>query len=72
MWAGAGVALIGGILTVIYLFQPWRSCSYDDTPSACAMLPADATVMAIAMWSTLVGLVILGVALFLRPKEQAR
>ena len=72
MRSGAGVALIGGIVTVIYLFQPWRTCSYDDTPSACAMLPADATVMAIAMWSTLVGLVILGVALFLRPNVEAR
>ncbi len=71
IWSGAGVALIGSIVTVVYLFQPWRTCPYDDSPSACAMLPMDATVMAIAMWSTLVGLVILGLGVFMKRVDTA-
>lgn len=66
------ITVVAGIVTVIYFFQPWRSCSYEDTSAGCAMLPGDAAVMAVSMWSALVGLVILGVALSLRPREPAR
>lgn len=66
VWSGAGVAILGAIVTALYFFQPWRTCPYDDSPSACAMLPVDATVMAIAMWSTLVGLVILSLGVFMK------
>lgn len=69
---GAGVALIGGIVTVVYLFQPWRSCPYDDSPAACAMLPTDATVLAIAVVATLIGVLILVIGLLRKPREQAR
>ena len=69
IWSGAGVALLGAIVTVVYLFQPWRTCPYDDSPSACAMLPMDATVMAIAMWSTLVGLVVWGIGMLLKRAD---
>lgn len=66
---GAVVAIAGAIVTTVYIFQPWRSCPYDDTPSACAMLPADATVMSIAMFGTLVGLVIVALGLFVRADQ---
>ncbi|WP_404434635.1 nucleotidyltransferase domain-containing protein [Microbacterium lacus] len=55
-WLVAGsalVALVGAIVTVVYFFQPWRSCEYEDTSAGCAMLPVDATVMAVAAVVTL-------------------
>lgn len=61
---GAGIALAAAIVTIAYVYQPWRFCPYDDSPAACATLPADAAVMAIAMLGVPVGLVILGVGLF--------
>lgn len=69
---GASLAPVGGIVTVVSLFQPWRSCPYDDSPSACAMLPADATVLAIAVVLALIGVLILVIGLLLRPREEAR
>jgi hypothetical protein len=67
-----GITVVAGIITVIHFFQPWRSCSYEDTSGGCAMLPGDAVVMAISMWSTLVGLILLGSVLLIRPREPAR
>jgi hypothetical protein len=67
-----GITVVGGIITVIYFLQPWRSCSYEDTSAGCAMLPGDAVVMAISMWSTLIGVVLLGSVLLIRPREPAR
>ncbi|TWX34968.1 hypothetical protein ES689_14080 [Frigoribacterium sp. ACAM 257] len=56
---GGVVTAVGGSLTLLYLFQPWRTCSYDDTPSACAMLPGDAAVLALSAVGTLVGATVL-------------
>ena len=67
---GATLALVGAIVTVVYLFQPWRTCPYDDSPAACAMLPADATVLAIAVCATLIGVLILVLGLLLRPASR--
>lgn len=39
--AGGVLAGIGLIGSVVFLFQPWRTCTYDDSPAACAMLPGD-------------------------------
>ena len=69
---GAVIAIAGAIVTIVYIFQPWRSCPYDDSPSACGMLPADATVMSIAMLGTLVGLVIVVLGLLLRRADANR
>lgn len=48
-----GLGVVGGlvalIVTIVYVFQPWRSCPYDDSPAACAMLPGDAAVMMTAL-----------------------
>jgi hypothetical protein len=55
---GAALALIGAGVTVLYSFQPWRTCSSEDTAAGCAMLDADAAVMMIAMIATLLGVVI--------------
>ena len=72
IWTGAVVALLGAIVTVVYFFQPWRTCPYDDAPSACAMLPADATVMTIAIWSAILGLAIFGFGVFMKRDETTR
>lgn len=60
---GALVATVGVVVTVIYVFQPWRTCPYDDVPAGCAMLPADAAVLFIAVLATLVGVAAVGWAL---------
>lgn len=60
---GAALTLVGVVLTVIYLFQPWRSCPYDDSPAACAMLPGDFAVMSASMLGAAVGAVVLAIAL---------
>src|SRR5688500_8405440 len=64
----ACITAVAGFVTAICFFQPWRSCPYEDTSAGCAMLPGDAAVMAVSMLSTLVGLVLLGIALMLRPR----
>jgi hypothetical protein len=56
---GGVVTAVGAGLTLLYLFQPWRTCSYDDTPSACAMLPGDAAVLALSAVGTLIGATVL-------------
>lgn len=66
---GGGIALVAAIVTIVYFFQPWRTCPYDDSSAACVMLPADAAVMATAMLGVLVGLVILGTGLFAKGAE---
>ena len=69
---GTVIAIAGAIVTIVYVFQPWRSCPYDDSPLACGMLPADATVMSIAMLGTLAGLVIVALGLLLRRADANR
>jgi hypothetical protein len=71
-WMVAGsalLAIVGAIVTVIYFFQPWRSCDYEDTSAGCAMLPVDATVMAVAAVVTLaaVGVCVLAFLAKQRP-----
>ncbi len=65
MALGAALTLVGVVLTAIYLFQPWRSCPYDDSPAACAMLPGDFAVMSASMLGAAVGAVVLAIALIL-------
>ncbi len=57
------VALAGALVIVVYFFQPWRSCDYEDTSAGCAMLAGDATVLGIAAFTTLVAVFILVFAL---------
>ncbi|MET0161403.1 MAG: hypothetical protein ABW204_02000 [Microbacteriaceae bacterium] len=66
---GALLALMGAVLTVIFLFQPWRSCPYDDSPAACAMLPGDAAVMSASMIGTVVGICLLAAGLLVRRRD---
>jgi hypothetical protein len=66
------VALIGAMVTVVYVFQPWRSCDYEDTSAGCAMLPADATVMAVATVMTIVSVGVLVIALLAKERSTVR
>lgn len=67
---GALIAVTGAIVTIVY--QARRSCPHEDSPSVCAMIPADATVMTIAMFGTLICLVILVLGLLARPANPIR
>ncbi|WAB81294.1 hypothetical protein OVN18_12255 [Microcella daejeonensis] len=69
---GGVFSLIGAIVTVVYFFQPWRSCEYEDSSAGCSMLPVDAAVMMAAMVATVVGLVLLAVGLILGSRERSR
>lgn len=60
---GAVIGAVAGALAIVYLFQPWRSCSYDDLSSACSMRPHDAIVLMIALLLALLGCAILSTAL---------
>ena len=53
---GAFIALAGFVTSVVYFFQPWRSCDYEDSSAGCAMLAGDAAVMTFAMLATVVGI----------------
>jgi len=66
------VALVGAIVTVVYFFQPWRSCDYEDTSAGCAMLPADATVMAVSAVVTLVAVGVFVLALLVKERPAVR
>ncbi|GAA1739159.1 hypothetical protein [Microbacterium paludicola] len=52
---GGLLAILGSVAAVVYFFQPWRTCSYEDTSVGCAMLPADATGMVIAFCIAAIG-----------------
>lgn len=68
--AGSAVfALVGAVVTVVYFFQPWRSCDYEDTSAGCAMLPADAAVMAGAAIVTLVAIGVFVIALLVKDRS---
>ena len=69
---GIAAAVIGLFGTVLYFFQPWRTCPYDDSPAACAMLPGDAAVMAAAFALLCVGVVTVVIALIVRTQTQSR
>jgi hypothetical protein len=60
------LALVGATATVVYFFQPWRSCDYEDTSAGCAMLPVDAAVMTVAAVTTLVAVGVCVFALLVR------
>ncbi|KAA9085316.1 hypothetical protein [Microbacterium radiodurans] len=64
--ASATVSLLGAIITIVYLFQPWRRCDGEDTSAGCAMLPADAAVMAVAALLTIVAVTVLIVSVMTR------
>ena len=55
----ATASVVGAIVTIVFLFQPWRRCDGEDTSAGCAMLPADAAVMAGAALLTLVAVTML-------------
>lgn len=67
---GASLAVAGAAMTVLFFFQPWRTCPYDDSPTACAMLPHDASVMGLALVATLIGTVLFATGLVLRSERQ--
>lgn len=64
---GAVVAMLGGATAVLFFFQPWRSCSYEETSAGCAMLPIDAAMMATAL-----GVAVVGGAVFVTGRLQSR
>ena len=63
MALGAVTSVTGALVSALFLWQPWRSCSYDDRSSACTMLPADAAVLMVSAITTLAGVTVLVMAL---------
>ncbi len=63
---GAVVAVIGGAVVVLYFFQPWRRCDYEDTSAGCAMLPHDAAAMFVAAMVFVVGITVVAAGLLTR------
>lgn len=55
---GAVLAPIGVIVAVVFVFQPWRTCDYDDVAAACAMHPWDATVMTLGVVAAIIGVLL--------------
>ena len=66
------VGLVGAVVSVVYFFQPWRTCSYEDTSAGCAMLPQDAAVLQLALGVAVVGvtLFVLGCVLYQTRRSQ--
>lgn len=64
---GASVALLSAVTAVLFFFQPWRSCPYEDTSVGCAMLPHDAAVMVTAL-----GVAVIGAGVFVVGRLQSR
>lgn len=66
------VGLVGAVVSVVYFFQPWRTCSYEDTSAGCAMLPQDAAVLQLALGAAVVGvtLFVLGCVLYQTRRSQ--
>ncbi|MGM1017454.1 MAG: hypothetical protein ACQEW8_07955 [Actinomycetota bacterium] len=68
---GASVALLGAATAVLFFFQPWRSCPYEDTSVGCAMLPNDAAVMVAGLGVAIVGAGVFLVGRLLSRRSQA-
>lgn len=68
VFGGAALTVAGLIGAVVYQLQPWRSCPYDDSPAACAMLPEDYRAFLICVLVLLAGLIALLAALVLSVK----
>ena len=66
------LALTGATVTVVYFFQPWRSCDYEDTSAGCAMLPVDAAVMTVAAVTTLVAVGVFVFVLLVKERSTVR
>jgi hypothetical protein len=66
------VALIGGIVFIVYFFQPWRACPGEDTSAGCAMLPQDALVMFIATVVTTCAVAVFAMALAFKRSRTPR
>lgn len=64
--SGAVLALVSGAVVVLYFFQPWRSCDYEDTSAGCAMLPHDANAMLVAMLGLVAGVVVFAAGALVR------
>lgn len=62
MVLGAITSVTGALVSTLFLVQPWRSCPYDDGPSACTMLPAEAAVLMVSTIVTLAGATALVIA----------
>ncbi|MFE7506088.1 hypothetical protein [Promicromonospora sp. NPDC057488] len=65
---GAAVAVLGVVVSVVYLLQPWRTCPDDTSPAACPMLAQDATVLAAALVVTVLAAAVTVVGLVLRRR----
>lgn len=65
---GVAAAIVGLCVTVLFVFQPWRTCPYDDGPAACAMLPGDAAMMAGAFALLCLGVATVVAALVIRTQ----
>ena len=63
---GAVVAVIGGAVVMLFFFQPWRSCDYEDTSAGCAMLPHDAAAMFVEAMVFVVGISVVAAGLLTR------
>lgn len=50
---------LGGLTSVIFFLQPWRSCDYEDTATGCAMLPNDAAMITAALIVVVIGLTLI-------------
>lgn len=68
--AGVVIGLLGSIVTVIFFFQPWRSCDDEDTSVGGSMLPVDAAVMTAAMLAVPVGVAIAIAGLAMRARHR--
>ncbi|WP_422114564.1 hypothetical protein [Brachybacterium sp. UNK5269] len=75
----AAVMACGAVVCLVYVVQPWRSCSYEDTSAGCAMLPQDAAVMGVAMLITVIAFLVLTLGIAARlshrgpaPRDGAR
>ncbi|WP_237739390.1 hypothetical protein [Microbacterium yannicii] len=66
------LALTGATVTVVYFFQPTRSCDHEDTSAGCAMLPVDAAVMTVAAVTMLLAVGVFVFALLVKERSAVR
>lgn len=69
---GAVLAITGTVIAVVFFFQPWRSCPYEDTAVGCAMLRRDATVMTVGFMVAMIGVALATIGLVSRPQRSTQ
>ncbi|WP_337063402.1 hypothetical protein [Kineococcus sp. G2] len=67
---GGALALLGGLATFVFVWQPWDSCDYEDSSAGCRPGAVERTGLVTSLLLLLAGLVVAIVATVVAARAQ--